>query len=294
MTMLRRLQAALLTILLLPLLVPASAAAQGQSDAVAAPRPWEMGMQPAWGPIKREIIALHDMVLVIITLITLLVGVLLGWVMYRYNARRNPVASRTSHHAVLEILWTVLPVLILVIIAIPSFRLVYYVDRTFNPDLTIKVTGHQWYWEYSYPDNGNIDFSSYFVPDDHLKPGQLRLLTVDHDLVVPVHKNIRVLVTSGDVIHSFFVPALGVQRYAIPGRTIETWMRVSREGVIHGECNQICGTNHSRMPITIRAVSEKEFQAWLVQAKKEFSADAAPAPNNDATRKIAANTEVQH
>lgn len=291
MTMLRRLWAALLTILLLPLVVPSGAAAQGQSTAVAAPRPWEMGMQPAWGPIKREIIALHDMVLVIITLITILVGVLLAWVMYRYNARRNPVASRTSHHAVLEILWTVIPVLILVIIAIPSFRLVYYVDRTFNPDLTIKVTGHQWYWEYSYPDNGNIDFSSYIVPDDHLKPGQLRLLTVDHELVVPVNKNIRVLVTSGDVIHSFFVPALGVQRYAIPGRTIETWMRVSREGVIHGECNQICGTDHSRMPITIRAVSETEFQAWLVQAKKEFSADAAPASNSDATRQIA---EVQH
>ncbi len=294
MTMLRRLRAALLTILLLPLVVPASAAAPAQNNAVAAPAPWEMGMQPAWGPIKREIIALHDMVLVIITLITLFVGVLLGWVMYRYNARRNPVPSRTSHNPVLEILWTVIPVLILVIIAIPSFRLVYYEDRTFDPDLTIKVTGHQWYWEYSYPDNGNIDFSSYIVPDDKLQPGQLRLLTVDHDLVVPVHKNIRVLVTSGDVIHSFFVPALGVQRYAIPGRTIETWMRVSREGIIHGECNQICGTGHSRMPITIRAVSEKEFQAWLVQAKKEFSADAAPAPNNGGPRQIAANTEVQH
>ncbi len=293
MTMLRRLRAALLTILLLPLVVPGSTVALAQSDAVAAPRPWEMGMQPAWGPIKQQIIELHDLVLVIITLITLLVGLLLAWVMYRYNSKRNPVPSRTSHHAVLEILWTVVPVLILVVIAIPSFRLVYYEDRTYDPDLTIKVTGHQWYWEYSYPDNGNIDFSSYFVPDDQLKPGQLRLLTVDHDLVVPVHKNIRILVTSGDVIHSFFVPALGVQRYAIPGRTIETWMRVSKEGVIHGECNQICGTNHSRMPITIRAVSEKDFEAWLVQAKKEFSADAAPAPNNDAPRRIAANTEVQ-
>jgi cytochrome c oxidase subunit II len=293
MTMLRRLRAALLTVLLLPLVVPASTVALAQSDAVAAPSPWEMGMQPAWGPIKREIIVLHDLVLVIITLITIFVGALLGWVMYRYNAKRNPVASRTSHHAVLEILWTVIPVLILVVIAIPSFRLVYYEDRTYDPDLTIRVTGHQWYWEYSYPDNGNIDFSSYFVPDNQLKPGQLRLLTVDHDLVVPVHKNIRILVTSGDVIHSFFVPALGVQRYAIPGRTIETWMRVSKEGVIHGECNQICGTNHSRMPITIRAVSEKEFEAWLVQAKKEFSADAAPAPNSDAPRQIAANSEVQ-
>jgi cytochrome c oxidase subunit II len=294
MTMLRRLRAALLTILLLPLVVPASTVALAQSNAVAAPTPWEMGMQPAWGPIKREIIVLHDMVLVIITLITIFVGVLLGWVMYRYTAERNPVASRTSHHPVLEILWTVIPVLILVVIAIPSFRLIYYEDRTYDPDLTIKVTGHQWYWEYAYPDNGNIDFSSYFVPDNQLKPGQLRLLTVDHDLVVPVHKNIRILVTSGDVIHSFFVPALGVQRYAIPGRTIETWMRVSKEGLIHGECNQICGTNHSRMPITIRAVSEKEFEAWLVQAKKEFSADAAPAPNSDAPRQIAATTEVQH
>ena len=130
----------------------------------------------------------------------------------------------------LEIAWTVIPVLILVVIAIPSFRLVYYEDRTYDPDLTIKVTGHQWYWEYTYPDNGNIDFSSYIVPDDQLKPGQLRLLTVDHQLVVPVGKNIRILKTSGDVIHSFFIPSLGVQRYAIPGRTIETWMRVDKSG----------------------------------------------------------------
>lgn len=299
MTILRRLQVALLVPwLILLAVVTGSTAAFAQSDgsnAVAAPTPWEMDMQPAWGPIKREIITLHDMVLVIITLITLLVGGLLAWVMYRYNAKRNPVPSRTSHHTFLEIAWTVVPVLILVVMAIPSFSLIYYEDRTFDPDLTIKVTGHQWYWEYAYPDKGNIDFSSYIVPDDKLKPGQLRLLTVDNDLVVPVHKNIRILITSGDVIHSFFVPALGVQRYAIPGRTIETWMRVSKEGVIHGECNQICGTNHSRMPITIRAVSEKDFEAWLVQAKKQFSADAAP--DDDKTtqpRLIAANTEIKH
>ncbi|HEY1934577.1 MAG TPA: cytochrome c oxidase subunit II [Acetobacteraceae bacterium] len=298
MTILRRLQAALLVLLLFPLALSGSTAALAQSSGgpndVAAPTPWEMDMQPAWGPIKREIITLHDMVLVIITLITLFVGGLLGWVMWRYNAKRNPIPSRTTHHAFLEVAWTVIPVLILVVMAIPSFSLVYYEDRTFDPDLTIKVTAHQWYWEYAYPDKGNIDFSSYIVPDDQLKPGQLRLLTVDHDLVVPVHKNIRILLTSGDVIHSFFVPALGVQRYAIPGRTIETWMRISREGVIHGECNQICGTNHSRMPITIRAVSEKQFEAWLVQAKKEFSADAAPADDKTTPRLIAANTETQH
>ena len=178
-----------------------------------------------------------------------------------------------------------LPILILVVIAIPSFRLVYYEDRTPDADLTIKVTGHQWYWEYAYPDKGNIDFSSYIVPDDQLKPGQLRLLTVDNDLVVPAGKNIRVLTTSSDVIHSFFMPSLGVQRYAIPGRTIETWFRADKPGIYYGECNQICGTNHSRMPIVVRAVTPQEFEAWLVQAKSKFSdagskatAAAAPSP----------------
>jgi cytochrome c oxidase subunit 2 len=247
------------------------------AQVVGAPKPWEIGMQAAYGPLKAQEIWLHDLVLVIITLITLFVTGLLGWVMYRYNAARNPVPTRTSHNTVIEILWTVIPVLILVVIAIPSFRLVYYLDRTPDPELTIKVTGHQWYWEYTYPDKNNIDFSSYIIPDDQLKPGQLRLLTVDNELVVPVGKNIRVLTTSGDVIHSFFIPALGVQRYAIPGRTIETWFRADKPGVFYGECNQICGTNHSRMPIVVRAVSPEDFAAWLDQAKTKFS-DAAPPP----------------
>jgi cytochrome c oxidase subunit 2 len=246
-----------------------------------APTPWEVGMQPAFSPVKQDIIALHNLVLTIITLITLLVGALLVWVMVRYNAKRNPVPSRTSHNTILEVAWTLLPVLILVIIAIPSFRLVFYEDRTNDADLTVKATGHQWYWEYTYPDKGNLDFSSYIVPDDQLKPGQLRLLTVDNDLVVPVNKNIRVLTTSGDVIHSWFIPSLGVQRYAIPGRTIETWFRATATGTYYGECNQICGTNHSRMPIVVHVVSDKEFDAWLDQAKTKFSdaAPAAPAPN---------------
>ena len=182
-----------------------------------APRPWEMGMQPAFGPVKdadhraaqpgaghhhadhavrRRPAGLGDVPL---------------------QRERNPIPSRTSHNTMLEIAWTVIPVLILVVIAIPSFRLVYYEDRTRDADLTIKVTGHQWYWEYTYPDKGNLDFTSYIVPDEQLKPGQLRLLEVDNQLVVPVGKNIRVLTTSADVIHSFFIPALGVQRYAIPG-----------------------------------------------------------------------------
>lgn len=267
----RRLLAALLMIMAAP-------GGVALAQVIGAPRPWEMGMQPAFGPVKQQQIDLHNLVLVIITLITLFVTGLLVWVMWRYNAKRNPVPSRTAHHTLLEIAWTVIPVLILVVMAIPSFRLVYYEDRTRDADLTIKVTAHQWYWEYSYPDKNNIDFSSYVIPDDQLKPGQLRMLDVDNQLVVPVGKNIRVLQTSADVIHSWFVPSLGVQRYAIPGRTIETWFRVDKPGVFYGECNQICGTNHSRMPIVVHAVSPQEFDAWLNEAKTKFSDAAEPAP----------------
>jgi cytochrome c oxidase subunit 2 len=283
MVRVRRLLAALTTMMS----IPATAAL---AQAIGAPRPWEMNMQPAYGPLKQQQIDLHNLVLVIITLITLFVGALLLWVMWRYNAKRNPVPSRTAHHTTLEVAWTVIPVLILVVIAIPSFRLIYYEDRTRDADLTIKVTAHQWYWEYSYPDKNNIDFSSYIVPDDQLKPGQRRLLEVDNQLVVPVGKNIRVLQTSTDVIHSWFVPSLGVQRYAIPGRTIETWFRVDKPGVFYGECNQICGTNHSRMPIVVHAVTPQEFDAWLVEAKTKFS-DATPATTTEPRQLAAAGVQ---
>jgi len=264
----RRLFAALMMTI-----VPGGAAL---AQAVGGPRPWESGMQQAFGPVKQQQIDLHNLVLVIITLITLFVAGLLVWVMWRYNAKRNPVPSRTAHHTTLEIAWTVIPVLILVIMAIPSFRLIYYEDKTRDADLTVKVTGHQWYWEYTYPEQNNIDFSSYIVPDDQLKPGQLRLLDVDNPLVVPVGKNVRVLQTSTDVIHSWFIPAIGAQRYAIPGRTIETWFRVDQPGVFYGECNQICGTNHSRMPIVVRAVTPQEFDAWVNEAKTKFSDASEP------------------
>ncbi|MEO9191027.1 MAG: cytochrome c oxidase subunit II [Acetobacteraceae bacterium] len=246
------------------------------------PSPWAVTMQAGFSPVKRDIIALNHLVLGIIIFITLFVGGLLVWVIWRYNAKRHPVPTSTSHNTVVEIAWTVIPILILVAMAIPSFRLVYYEDRTDNPDLTVKVTGHQWYWEYTYPELKNLDYSSYIIPDDKLQPGQLRLLTVDNDLVLPVGKNVRLLETSGDVIHSFFIPSLGVQRYAIPGRTIETWVRIDKPGVYYGECNQICGTNHSRMPIVVRGVTPEEFQAWVGQAQKQFAADAAPTSRPDA------------
>lgn len=243
---------------------------------VGEPRPWEMGMQRSFGPIKDRIIHLHDMVLVIITVITLFVAGLLVWVMVRYNAKRNPIPSQTSHNPILEVAWTVIPVLILVVMAIPSFRLIYYQDRTPDPDMTIKVTGHQWYWEYTYPDQGNLDIESRYVHDEDLKPGQPRLLTVDNQLVIPVGKKIRILTTSTDVIHSFFIPSFGVQRYAIPGRTIETWMEADQIGTFYGECNQICGQDHSRMPISVKAVSEADFKTWVAEAKKSASAAELP------------------
>ena len=259
-----------------------------------APRNWQMGMQAAASPVAERIHSLHDLVLIIITVITIFVAGLLVYVMWRFNARRNPVPSKFSHHTGLEIAWTVIPVLILVVIAIPSFRLVYYEDRTQNADMTIKVMAHQWYWEYTYPDSGNLNFRSDWVQDADLKPGQLRLLDVDNPLVVPVGKNIRILTNSADVIHSFYVPSVGVQRYAIPGRTIETWVRVDRPGTYYGECNQICGTNHSFMPIAITAVPVAEYQAWEKTAKAKFAeGQPIPAPAQASTETIRL-AQVQH
>lgn len=274
----RRLAACLVTCLL---------AAMGISPALAQqPHPWEMGMQAASSPVSHSIHSLDTLVLVIIVAITVFVAGLLLWVSFRYSAKRNPVPSRTSHNTLLEVAWTVIPVLILVVMAVPSFRLIYQEDRTQNADMTIKVTGHQWYWEYDYGDTAKVDFNSRMVATEDLKPGQLRLLDVDNQLVVPVGKNVRVLTTSGDVIHSWFIPSLGVQRYAIPGRTIETWFRVDKPGTYYGECNQICGTNHSQMPISIKAMPDSEFQAWLITAKTKF-AEAEPTPSTAAPIAVA-------
>ena len=238
------------------------------------PAPWQMGMQTAHSPVESQIHSLNLLVTYIIVAITVFVAGLLGYVSWRYNAKRNPVAGKLSHHSLLEVAWTAIPVLILVVIAIPSFRLVYFEDRTHDADLTVKVTGHQWYWEYTYPDAKGLHFDSYMVHDEDLTQAQqaahMRHLAVDNQLVVPAGKNIRILTTSGDVIHSFFIPSLGVQRYAIPGRTIETWVRVDQPGDYYGECNQICGTNHSMMPISIHAVTPAEFQAWLTTAPTKF------------------------
>jgi cytochrome c oxidase subunit 2 len=238
----------------------------------AEPQPWEIAMQPAATPVRDQLSALHDHILMpIITVITLFVLALLGIAIFRFNHRRHPVPTRTSHNTVIEMLWTVVPVLILVIIAIPSFKLMYYMDRVRNPEMTIKVTGHQWYWSYEYPDQGGLAFDSNIIPENELKPGQKRLLDVDNPLVVPADTVIRVQITGTDVIHSWFIPSFGVQEYAIVGRLNESWMKIEHEGTYYGQCNQICGVNHAFMPIKVEAVSKDAFQKWLVDAKTKFA-----------------------
>ncbi|HVB15284.1 MAG TPA: cytochrome c oxidase subunit II [Stellaceae bacterium] len=251
------------------------------ADAGAAqPRNWEIGFQPSATPVHDRITAFHDELLVIITLITVFVLGLLVFVMVRFHHSRNPVPTRTSHNTLVEILWTVVPILILVFIAIPSFKLMYYMDRVPKAAMTIKVTGNQWFWHYEYPDQ-KIAFDSNLVADKDLKPGQLHLLSVDNPLVVPAGATVRVQVTGvpDGVIHSWFMPSFGVQEYAVPGRLNESWFEVEKPGTYYGECNQICGVNHSKMPIEVKAVTQPEFDQWLAAAKKKF---AAATPANDA------------
>jgi cytochrome c oxidase subunit 2 len=257
-------------------LAAAPAAAQARGEVIGAPQPWGMGWQPSGGPIMDRIIAFNDLVFWIIVGITLFVLALLLWVVWRYRASVNPTPARFSHNTPLEIVWTVIPLLILFVIAVPSFQLIYYQDRARDADLTIGVEGRQWYWHYRFPDHGNFSFDSYPVAAEDLRPGQLRNLDVDNPLVIPVGANVRILTTGVDVIHSFFVPSLGVQRYTIPGRTLETWMRADRPGTYYGQCNQICGVNHWFMPIVVRAVPQADFDAWVEQARRRFAQGLPP------------------
>jgi cytochrome c oxidase subunit II len=236
------------------------------------PAPWQMGFQPAASPIMEQITAFHTYVTIIITLIALFVLGLLVYVMARFNEKRNPEPSRTTHNTPLEVAWTVLPVLILVAIAIPSFRLLFAQYDFPKADLTITATGSQWYWSYEYPDQG-ISFDSIIVQDADLKEGQPRLLTVDREVVVPVNKNIQVQVKANDVIHDWAVPSFGIKLDAVPGRLQTTWFRAEHEGIYYGQCSELCGRNHAFMPIAVRVVSEQEFNDWLAKNKASASND---------------------
>lgn len=239
------------------------------------PSDWQINLQAAATPVMENIHSFNIFLLVIITAIVLFVMVLLAIVMVRFNERSNPVPSQTSHNTLIEVAWTVVPVLILVAIAIPSFRLLHQELNIPEPDMTVKVTGHQWYWSYEYPDNGGFSFDSLMVPEKDLKPGQPRLLAVDNEVVVPVNKTVRIQVTAGDVIHSFAVPSFGVKIDALPGRLNESWFKATREGIFYGQCSELCGRDHAFMPIAVRVVSEDEFNTWVAQAKQKYS--AAPA-----------------
>ena len=235
--------------------------------------PGQMGMQLPVTPVAEEINSFHNLLLVVITVITLFVLALLVYVIVRFNEKANPTPSRTTHSTVLEVAWTIVPVLILVVIAIPSFRLLTHELVMPNADVTIKVTGKQWYWSYDYPkDQGDFGFDSLIKADKELKGDDIRLLSVDNEAVVPVNKTVRLQITGADVIHSFTIPSFGVRVDAVPGRLNETWFNARKTGIYYGQCSQLCGKDHAYMPIAFRVVSEQQYQAWLADAKKKFAA----------------------
>ena len=240
------------------------------------PSPWQLGLQESGTPVMTDIIRFHNLLLWIISGIVILVLALLVTVIVRFNARANPVPSRTTHNTLIELIWTVAPVVILVAIALPSFRLMFFQLNTPPADITVKATGKQWFWSYTYPDNGNFEFDSLMLQDNERKPDQPRLLAVDNEMVVPVNKVVRVQAVGADVIHSFAVPSFGIKIDAIPGRLNETWFKATREGVYYGQCSELCGRDHAFMPITVRVVSEPAFADWVTEAKKKFAGGVGP------------------
>lgn len=274
---LRRGLAGVLASLFVLALQSSSALAQAAADSPERWR-WQVDLLPAATPLQARLIAFHDMLLVVSVAICVLVFALLAYIVYRFRASKNPVPSKVSHNTVLEIMWTVVPVIILILIAIPSFQLLYYLDRTDQAEVTFKAIGHQWYWEYQYPDH-NITFNSNMIPDNELKPGQPRLLEVDNRLVLPVNTNVRVLTTATDVLHAWTIPSFGVKKDANPGHTNEMWFRAEREGVFYGQCSEICGINHAFMPIAVEIVSKERFAAWLQEAQQKFSSVPAERDN---------------
>ena len=238
--------------------------------AAKQPTPWQLGFQEAHSPIMEQMDSFHDFLLWVIFAISVFVLVLLLYTIVRFREKANPNPTKTTHNTLIEILWTVIPVVILFVIGFFSLPLLYATDDVSDADVTVKVIGRQWYWSYEYPDHGDFTFDAFMVPEDELKAGQPRLLATDENLVLPVGKKIRVLVTSSDVLHAFAMPALGSKVDAVPGRTNETWFQIDEPGMYYGQCSELCGAGHAFMPLAIQAVPEAEFNAWVTKAQARF------------------------
>lgn len=290
-------QSALAAALLLPVLLLAPGArAQESGQLEGQPTPWGLGFQPSASPINEQIDSFHDLLLWIITGISLFVLGLLLYVMVRFSARRNPTPTKTTHNTVVEVVWTVVPIIILVAIAIPSFKLLYAQDEIPDAEMTVKAIGKQWFWTYEmeHPENGTFQFDSYMLPEEEAAAqGKPRLLGTDTPMLLPVDTDIRIIVTAGDVLHSFAMPAFGVKIDAVPGRANETWVRITKEGVYYGQCSELCGTGHAYMPIEIHAVSKAEYQEWLSNMYEEHAEadDAVPQGTAPGTRLAQAAAE---
>ena len=235
------------------------------------PKDWQLGFQKSASKSMSDIVLFHDyMLLPIITAITVFVLFLVIYACIKFRATKNKIASQTSHNTTIEIVWTLVPCLILIIMAVPSFKVLYSQDKVPPADVTVKAIGYQWYWGYEYPDE-NIIFDSYMIEDKDLKANQPRLLSVDNEVVVPVNKNIKVLITANDVLHAWALPSFGVKRDAVPGRINETWFKADRTGTFYGQCSELCGIKHAFMPITVRVVTDEEYKKWLLEAKEKFA-----------------------
>jgi cytochrome c oxidase subunit 2 len=243
---------------------------------VNAPHDWEMWFPAAGSPMQAKIDWLMQYVLWIMAAVVALVTILMGYAMFRFRASRHPVPGHLTHNTFVEVVWIVIPTLLLAIIIIPSINLIYYEADDSNPYMTVTVTGHQWYWEYSYNSVPGLDYSSYMVPDKDIKPGEIRRLSVDHPMVVPVGKKIKFNITSNDVLHGFYLPSLGVQKYAIPGTIQTSWTIIPKAGTYYGQCNQICGLNHDAMPLEIKAVPMADYLAWVKDAQANYTMNTAP------------------
>lgn len=242
-----------------------------QPASAQQPEPWQMNLQEAHSSLMEQMVEFHDFLLYLIFAICIFVIGLLIFTIVRFNEKRHPTPTKTTHNTLLEVLWSVIPIFILVVIGLFSLPLLYRSDDTVNADLTIKVIGRQWYWSYEYPDHGDFTFDAFMIPDDEIKEGQLRLLSTDENLVLPVGKKIRVLVTASDVLHAFAMPALGSKIDAVPGRTNEIWFDIDEPGMYYGQCSELCGSGHAFMPIAIQAVTPAEFDAWVVQARVKYA-----------------------